>query len=84
MVSFEVQNAQFSKISVPGFICAIEIRETVLYSLEGSLDSNISKETAKKEQKFLRQMASIMPIFRKSLFLVLFVLLKFGKQLYAA
>ena len=35
-----LQNAHFSKISVPGLICAIEIGETSLYSLEGPLESN--------------------------------------------
>ena len=32
-----LQNAHFSIISVPGLICAIEIGETALYSLEGPL-----------------------------------------------
>ena len=50
-----LQNAHFSIISVPGLICAIGIRKTALYSLEGPLESNYSKETAKKEQKFLTQ-----------------------------
>ena len=43
-----LQNAHFWVISFPGRICAIEIRETALYSLEGPLESNYSKETAKK------------------------------------
>ena len=42
-----IQNAHFSKISVPGLICANKIRETTLYSLEGPLESNYSKETTK-------------------------------------
>ena len=50
-----LQNANFSKISDPGLICAIEIRETSLYSLQGPLESNYSKETTKKEEKFLAQ-----------------------------
>ena len=47
-----LQNAHFLKISVPGVICAIRIRETALYSLEGPLESNQSKEAAKKNKKF--------------------------------
>ena len=47
-----LQNAHFLKISVPGLICAIKIWETALYILEGSIESNYSKETAKNEQKF--------------------------------
>ena len=47
-----LQNAHFSIISVPGPICAIEIRETALYSLEGPLKSNYSKETATKNKNF--------------------------------
>ena len=43
-----LQNAHFLKISVPGLICAINIREIALYSLEGPLESIYSKETAKK------------------------------------
>ena len=43
-----LQNANFLIISVPGLICAIEIRKTALYSLEGHLESNYSKETARK------------------------------------
>ena len=35
-----LRNAHFSKISVPGLICAIKIRETALYSLEDHLKSN--------------------------------------------
>ena len=35
-----LQNAHYSKISVRGLICAIQIRETALYSLEGPLESN--------------------------------------------
>ena len=35
--SNRLQNAHFSKISVPGLICDIKNSETVLYSLEGSL-----------------------------------------------
>ena len=50
-----LQNAHFSIISVPGRIWANRIRETALYSLEGRLESTYSKETAKKEQKFLTQ-----------------------------
>ena len=50
-----LQNAHFFIISVPGLICAIKIRETALYSLEGPLVSNYSKETTKKEQKFLTE-----------------------------
>ena len=50
-----LQNAHFSIISVPGLICAIRIRETASYSLDGPLESNYSKETTKKEQKFLTQ-----------------------------
>ena len=50
-----LQNANFSIISLPGLICGIEIWETALYSLEGPLESNYSKETTKKEQKFLTQ-----------------------------
>ena len=50
-----LQNAHFLIISLPDLICAIEIRETVLYSLEGPLESNYRKETTKKEQKFLTQ-----------------------------
>ena len=50
-----LQNAHFSIFSVPGLICAIEIRETALYSLGGPLESNYSKEATKKEQKFLTQ-----------------------------
>ena len=34
------KNAHFSKISVPGVICAIKIGETALYSLKGPLESN--------------------------------------------
>ena len=48
-----LQNAHFSKISVPGHKCARNILKTALYSLESSIESNYSKETAKKEQKFL-------------------------------
>ena len=44
-----LQNAHFSIISVPGLMCAIKIQETTLYSLEGPLDSNNSKETDKKK-----------------------------------
>ena len=47
-----LQNANFSIISVPGLMCAIEIRETALYSFKGPLESNYSKETTKNEQKF--------------------------------
>ena len=47
-----IQKAHFSKISVPGLICAIRIRKTDLYSLAGPLESNYSEETAKKIQKF--------------------------------
>ena len=36
----DLQNAHFLKISVPGIICAIKIRERALYSLEGPLESN--------------------------------------------
>ena len=43
-----LQNANFSKISLPGRICAIRIWKTALYSLEGSIESNYMKETAKK------------------------------------
>ena len=50
-----LQNSHFSIISVPGPICAIRIREAALYSLEGPLESNYSKESTKKEQKFLSQ-----------------------------
>ena len=50
-----LQNAHFSIISVAGLICAIKIRETALYSLEGPLESNYSKKTTKKEQTFLTQ-----------------------------
>ena len=50
-----LQNAHFWVISFPGRICAIEIRETALYSLEGPLESNYSKETAKKIKKSLTQ-----------------------------
>ena len=42
-----LQNAHFSIISVPVLICAIKIRETALYILEGSIESNYSKDTAK-------------------------------------
>ena len=50
-----LQNAHFSIIRVPGLICAIEMRETALYSLEGPLESNYSKVTTKQKQKFLTQ-----------------------------
>ena len=50
-----LQNAHFSKISVPGLICAMKIRKTALYTLEGLLESNYSKETDKKKLKFLPQ-----------------------------
>ena len=50
-----LQNAHSSRISLPGLICAIEIRETALYSLEGHLESNYSKETVEKNQTFLTQ-----------------------------
>ena len=44
-----LQNAHFSRISVPGLICPIKIRETDLCSLEGPLESNYSKETVKEK-----------------------------------
>ena len=47
-----LHNAHFAKISLPGLICAIKIRETVLCSLEGPLESIYSKETAKKNYEF--------------------------------
>ena len=50
-----LHNANFLKISVPGLIWSIQIRETALYSLEGPLESNQGKETAKKVHKFLIQ-----------------------------
>ena len=43
-----LQNAHFSINSVPGLISANKIRERALYNLEGPLESNYSKETAKK------------------------------------
>ena len=43
-----LQNAHFSIFPIPGPIYAIRIRETALYSLEVPLESNYSKETAKK------------------------------------
>ena len=46
-----LQNANFLIISVPGLICASKIRETALYSLEGPLESNYSKEAAKINDK---------------------------------
>ena len=46
-----LQKANFSKISVPGLICAIRMWETALYSLAGPLESNYSEETAKKNPK---------------------------------
>ena len=36
----DLQNTHFLKISVPGRICAIEIRETALYTLGVPLESN--------------------------------------------
>ena len=47
-----LQNAHFSKISVSGLISATKTRETALYSLKGPLESNYSKESAKKNKKF--------------------------------
>ena len=35
-----LKNAHFPKISVPGLICAIKVRQTALYSLEGPVESN--------------------------------------------
>ena len=35
-----LQKDNFWKISVPGHICAINIQETALHSLEGLLESN--------------------------------------------
>ena len=48
-----LKNAHFSKISVPGLIWVIKIRETALYSLEGSIESYYRKETVKKMNKRL-------------------------------
>ena len=45
-----LQNAHFSIISVAGLMFAIKMRETALYSLEGRLESNYSKETFKKNK----------------------------------
>ena len=47
-----LQNAHFSKIYVSGLICANKIWETALYSSEGPLESNYSRETAMKNKKF--------------------------------
>ena len=47
-----LQDAHFSEISIPGHNCAIKIRKTALYSLEGPLQSNYSKESAMKNKKF--------------------------------
>ena len=46
-----LQNAHFSRISVPGLIYAIKIQETALNSLEDPLGSNYSKQTTKNEPK---------------------------------
>ena len=40
-----LQNPWFSKKADSGHTSAIKIRETALYSLEGSIESNCSKET---------------------------------------
>ena len=50
-----LQNANFSKISVTGLICAIKIRETSLYTPECPLESSRTKETANTEQKCLSE-----------------------------
>ena len=43
-----LQTNWFSKLAHFGHICSYAIRETALYSLETSLQSNYSKQTAKK------------------------------------
>ena len=48
-----LKTGQLSRHSIYGLICAIRIRETALCSLEGPLESNYSKETTKKEEKFM-------------------------------
>ena len=49
-----IKNAHFSKISGPGLICAIKIRETALYKLEVPLESqgppNYRKETKERNR----------------------------------
>ena len=47
-----LKRGQFLKIAYSGHSCANKIQETALYSLEGPLESNYSKETAKENQKF--------------------------------
>ena len=50
-----LQTGQFLKIAYSGRSSRNEIRKTALYSLEGSLEWDYSKETDKKEHKFLTQ-----------------------------
>ena len=42
-----LQNGQILKIAYSGHTSRNKIRETALHSLEGSMESNYSKETAK-------------------------------------
>ena len=47
--------AKVWKIAYNGLISTGMNRKTVLYSSEGPLESNYSKETAKEQHKFLTQ-----------------------------
>ena len=50
-----LQNGQILKIAYSGLTSARINHKTVQYRLEGPLESSYSKETVKKEQKFLAQ-----------------------------